>query len=300
MRIVSKQYLPLLALFAALSCASEGDPSQRVGNRVFVSIVPLEFFAERIGGSRVTVRALVGPGQSPATYEPTAKQMTELAESDVLFTVGVPMEERLVPRVRSGFPTVAVVDVREGMPLREADYERLIDEPVSGAEHVHETDPHVWLSPRLSMTIAKNMAETLSRLDPQHAAEYRRNYRLLVEELERLDADLTQLFAPHRGKELVVYHPAYGYFANEYGLEQVAVEAGGVAPGSRRLAQLIAQARARGVKTIFVQPQISPTAARTIAEVIGAEVIQLDPLARDYIENLWDMAIKIQSAYANG
>ena len=99
---------------------------------------------------------------------------------------------------------------------------------------------------------------------------------------------------------MIVFHPAYGHFANEYGLSQVAIERGGVPPGSRQLALLIERAREKGVKAIFTQPQFSSTTAEAIAETIGADVIQLDPLARDYVENLWDIAIKIQSAFEDG
>jgi zinc transport system substrate-binding protein len=300
MRIDPRHFFLLLALFALTGCAPAGEDSRRTGNSIYVSIVPLEFFAERVGGPNVTVRSLVGPGQSPATYEPTAKQMADLAESKVFFTVGVPIETQLVPRVRSGFPSVEIVDVRDGMPLADIEVVRLVDDSDGGAGHDHEADPHVWLSPRLARTIAGNMSKTLSRIDPAHAVEYQRNYQSLVQELDRLDAELTQLFAPLRGKELVVFHPAYGYLANEYGLKQVAIEAGGVNPGSRRLVQLISRARSRGVKAIFVQPQFSSTAAEAVAEEIGAEVILLDPLSREYVENMWDMAIKIHSAFTNG
>lgn len=299
MRIDPRQFCLLLALFAAVGCEPEKDDAPRSAISIYVSIVPLEYFAGHIGGANARVRSLVGPGQSPATYEPTAKQLAELAESEVFFTVGVPIERQLVPRVRSAFPSVHVVDVRDGMPLADIEIERLAGDPGEPADHEHEADPHVWLSPRLAKSIAGKMSETLSRIDPAHAVEYHRNYQLLVQELDRLDAELTQLFAPLRGKELVVFHPAYGYFVNEYGLKQVAIEAGGVNPGSRYLVHLISRARSRGVKAIFVQPQFSSTAAEAVAEAIGADVVVLDPLARDYVENMWDIAIKIHSSFTN-
>ncbi len=301
MRNVLLLILILLASCTLLGCAQSGDVTTAPGSySVFVSVVPLEFFAESVGGSFVTVHSLVGPGQSPATYEPTTKQMAALAESKVFFVTGVPVETQLAPRVRSMFPSVDIVDVREGMPMQEVAVERLTDESRRGSDHHHESDPHVWLSPRLAKTIAKKISDTFSDIDPAHSQDYFQNYQRLAGELDRLDSEITRLLAPVRGREIIVFHPAYGHFANEYGMSQVAIERGGVTPGSRQLALLIESAREKRVRAIFTQPQFSSTSAGAIAAPIGAEVIQLDPLAGEYVENLWDIAIKIQSAFEDG
>jgi zinc transport system substrate-binding protein len=301
MRNVLLLILVLPALCALLGCAQSGDVTTAPGSySVYVSIVPLAYFAESVGGPYVTVHSLVAPGQSPATYEPTTKQMTALAESKVFFVTGVPVETQLVPRIRSMFPSVDIVDVREGMPMQEVAVERLTNDTRGSGGHHHESDPHVWLSPRLAKTIAKKMSDTFSEIDPAHSQDYFQNFQLLAAELDRLDSEITRLLAPVRGREMIVFHPAYGHFANEYGLSQVAIERGGVTPGSRQLALLIERAREKRIKAIFTQPQFSSTAAEAIAEEIGAELIHLDPLARDYVENLWDIAIKLQSAFEDG
>ena len=103
---------------------------------------------------------------------------------------------------------------------------------------------------------------------------------------------------PLQGKTLLVFHPSYGYFADAYGLKQIAVEMGGKEPGARQLARLIDRAKEDGVRMIFVQPQFSKGSARTIAEAIGGAVVPLDPLARDYLENLERMARDINRAFA--
>jgi len=260
----------------------------------------LEFFVERVGGSRVEVQSLVGPGQSPATYEPTTRQLAALADSKLFFTVGVPIETQLLPRIRTSFPGVGIVDVLEGIPLTPPSTERLGQVPDGGAGHRHELDPHVWLSPRLAAMMSRNVLNALSRIDPEHSDEYRRNFEQLEKDLARLDAEIKRVLAPIRGKEMVVFHPAFGYFAAEYGLRQVAIESGGVTPSSQQLARLIQHARARQVKAIYVQPQFSPTAAQMVADEIGAVVIELDPLSRDYVKNLRTMAIKILSVHVNG
>ena len=285
-------------------CGDSGDKREREEpdrKSVFASIVPVEYFARRIGGRYIDTHSLVEPGGSPATYEPTTKQLAFLARAEAFFIVGVPMEASLVPRIRSNFESVEIVDVRDGIPLMrpEAGFQSP-DGPRASPNHHHEFDPHVWLSPRNAGIIAWNICESLVRIDPEHAFEYADNLRELLADLGSLDAKIAKLLAPYQGQELFVFHPAYGHFAQEYGMKQVAIEEGGVTPGSRRLARLIESARERGVTAVFVQPQFSSTAAVTVADAICADVIELDPLAPDYLENLWDMATKIQSACENG
>lgn len=293
-----------VCLLLLSGCSTERQENTGSAEKIsaFVSIPPLAFFVERIAGENAEVHVFVGPGQSPVTFEPTAKQMARLARSDVFFSVGVPFEEALLPRIRENMPDVEIVDTSAGISTRSFSHERLID-TAGGTEaaHVHHgPDPHVWLNPRHAQTLAGNVYQTLVRIDPARSGRYEQNYRELISELEHLDAELSELLAPLKGTEIVVFHPAYGYFAEAYGLKQVAIEEGGVPPGSKHLAQLLEKARERGLKAIFVQPQFSRTTAETLAREIGAQIITIDPLSADYLVNLRELAIKIHSVYGNG
>jgi zinc transport system substrate-binding protein len=172
-----------------------------------------------------------------------------------------------------------------------------------GAEsgpHSHDTagfDPHVWLSPRLGITIAQNIRNALVEIDPVHAQIYAENCSRLVMELNDVDAEIARVLAPYKGREFFVFHPAYGYFADAYGLTQIAIEAQGGAPGPKHLVEVIDRAKAQGARAIFVQPQISATYAQAVAKAVGAEVVLLDPLAMNYTENLLHMAHKLAEAY---
>jgi zinc transport system substrate-binding protein len=277
----------VLAALVLAGCGDGGGDTKTGELSVFVSIDPLRFFVETIGGDRVGVFTLVAPGQSPATYEPTAKQLAALAGSDLFFLVGVPAETTVVPRLRSGFENVFVCDVLEGIDLIEG----------HAGHGSHEgPDPHVWLSPRHAVGIAENVTRCLIRRRPAHADEYRKRLEELRGNLMQLDEELTQKLAPFRGMDMVVFHPAFGYFAEAYGLNQVAIEQDGIAPGSRRLAQLIDSAREKGVRTVFVQPQFSSSVARNVAGEIGAELVALDPLSADYIANMRRIADAVHSA----
>ena len=280
-----------------LSCDSSGPPPAGDRLSVFVSIEPQACFVERVGGRHVAVEVLVAAGQSPATYAPTLQQVVRLGKARAYFRIGVPFEGPLLERIASSAKSLEVVDTRAGIRLRRLDEPHEHEGEEAG--HGHEAgieDPHVWLDPKLVKVQARTICATLSRLDPGHAADYQANLAAFEAELDAVDAKIAKALAPVRGREILVFHPAYGYFADAYGLKQVAVESGGKSPTSRQLVALIERAKAGGVKVIFVQPQFSRRSAEAVAGAIGGAVVPMDPLARDYIANLERMAEAVGQA----
>lgn len=280
-----KAALALLSALAltALGCGRPAPKADGGRLRVFASIPPLAYFARAVGGPRVQVETLVQPGQDPHTYEPTPRQMAELARARLLFLAGFPYEKALVPRLQSSMPRLELVDTREGIPLL----------PEAGEQ---EMDPHVWMSPRLARRQAQNIRDALIRADPVGESTYRAGFGLLAAELQEAHVELARALAPLAGRELLVYHPAFGYFAAEYGLKQVAVQTGGKEPTARELSRLIQTARERGIRVVFVQPQFSQAGAQAVAEAIGGAVVPLDDLPSDYLANLGDMSRKLREA----
>jgi len=267
-----------------------GTSDGRAALSVFVSIPPQAYSVARVGGERVTVGVLVRPGQSPATYEPTPTQMVALTEADVFFRIGVPFENGLMARLEASTPDLNVVDTRRGIDLRPMDADG------HGDAHEAAKDPHIWLAPQLVIVQARTVCDELRRLDAAGAGEYEANLQALVADLEALDREIAETLAPLRGGEILVFHPSYGYFADAYGLKQVAVEVEGKEPSPRQLQAIISRARDRNVRVIFVQPEFATTSADAIAREIGATVVPLDPLARDYMANLRDMARRIRES----
>ena len=272
---------------------------------VFVSIPPQATFVERVGGDRVRVGILVPPGQSPHTFEPTPKQMAQLAGARVFFAVGLPLEKRLLEKARAANPGLRVVDTRQGVPLRHMAADEAgphtHDEAEPADEHGHdhaagEPDPHTWLNPRYAKIQAATICRTLQEMDPPRKDTYQKNLEAFQADLDEVDARIAKALAPVKGKELLVFHPAFGYFAEAYGLRQVAVEIEGKEPNARALAALIDRARAGGARVIFVQPQFSPKTAEAVARAIGGAVVPMDALARDYLGNLEEMAAKVLRA----
>ncbi|WP_456386966.1 metal ABC transporter solute-binding protein, Zn/Mn family [Desulfolithobacter sp.] len=290
--------ISLLLLFLTLTISLPAVAMARI--TVFVSILPQEYFVERVGGERVQVQALVQPGQSPVTYAPAPRQMATLSRADVYFRIGVPFEKSLIPKLQRSVPHLSIIDLRQGLDMLSGDHDHkgLQNEDVHAKEREksEDLDPHTWLDPRLVKKQAALIRDTLIRLDPAGKEFYQQNYETFAADLEALDRRLREVLAPLTGQTIYVFHPAYGYFCRAYGLRQKAVAPGGKGPGPRHLASLIASAREDNVHVIFVQPQFSSSSARTIARAIDGAVIPLDPLARDYLANMERIAGRIAAA----
>ncbi|OGP61459.1 MAG: hypothetical protein A2V67_12255 [Deltaproteobacteria bacterium RBG_13_61_14] len=269
------------------------NPSSKL--KVVVSILPQKYFVERIGGPDVDMEVLVGPGQSPHSYEPTPKQVARLAEAQVYFRIGVPFEDALLAKISDAFKELKVVDTRSGiqlLPMTAPDQDANLPR---GAP-----DPHIWLDPKLVKIQAGTIAVTLSQLDPAHAAEYEKNLQAFAADLDRVNAEIAATLAPLKGQSFMVYHPAFGYFGAAYGLKQVAVESEGKEPSAKELADLIDLAKQEQVKVIFIEPQFSRKSAEAVAAAVGATVVAMDPLAPDYLHNLEAMAGQIRQALTEG
>jgi zinc transport system substrate-binding protein len=166
-----------------------------------------------------------------------------------------------------------------------------------GKEGQEEPDPHTWLNPLNAIIQAQIMAESCSALNPSRAEYYQENLNRLRQVLQELDETLAAALAPFKGQSFLVYHPAFGYLAGRYGLTQMTVERDGKEPGPRQLAATLEQARARGVRIIFVQPSLPRRQAAALARELGAQIVAVDPLAKDYILNLRQIAGQLQAGW---
>lgn len=158
-------------------------------------------------------------------------------------------------------------------------------------------DPHVWLSPPLVMQQARNILDALVAADPEGRSGYATRYREFISEVVDVDLYLMEKFAaPDAKGQFMVYHPSWGYFADAYGLTQIPVELEGKEPKPAQLQGLIERAREDGVQVVFVQPQFSKRSAEIIAKAIDGEVVEVDPLAVNWAENLRSVADHFASA----
>lgn len=297
------------AAFLAVALVSPVCAADRI--EAFASIPPQAYLIERVGGDRVRVSILVQPGQSPHTFEPSPSLASALSRSDVCFSIGLPFEDQLLRDVEAANPDLLVIDSITGLETHGVDstagahahdadsdagtHAHGVD---STGSHHHETDPHVWLSPRAAVKIAGNVRDGLASVDPEGIQLYDENLARLTAELAALDSEIAATLAPYRGMSFFVFHPAYGYFAREYGLRQIAIEVDGREPGPRDLASVLSEAKDRRVRTLFLQPQHSSPVAETAAREIGAEIEMLDPLGQDYFAMMKQITQRISEALA--
>lgn len=300
-------------IFAA-SCLCPVSSAMAAGPMpVVVSIVPQSYFVRQIGGDLVDVQVMVQPGASPATYEPKPGQMAALANARLYFSVGVPFETIWLKKIAASNPDLVIVRTDEGIKKRlmtaghthENDNHHMPATQASGhgsdAGMNHESesdpagsDPHIWLSPPLVKQQCIKIRDALSLADPRNTDTYRKNFDDFSVRLDNLDTRLKASFAGYQGKQIMVFHPSWGYFADAYGFTQIPVEIEGKDPKPSQLKWLIEHAREKGITAIFVQPQFSVKSARLIAREIRGRAVVADPLAGDWLANLEGIAARFR------
>ena len=237
---------------------------------VAVSVQPLAYFVDRLAGERARVEIMVPPGASPHMWEPSLEQVRAAHSAAPYIKVGHPhfaFEQTWLRRLLETSSELPVVDCG------------------AGAEDL-EGDPHLWVSPRAARRFVPAIAAALRERLPQDAAAVTANELELLAAIDALDAVLAQTLAPVRGHRFYVFHPAWGYLARDYGLEQIAIEEGSKEPSAAELAALIRDATTAGAKVVFVQPQFSERSAHVVASELGARLVSLDPLSRDWPQSL--------------
>lgn len=279
----------------ALGGCGDGEPPEGMDQlSVIVSIQPQVFFAEELGGQYVDAEPMLPPGHSPATYEPTPAQMSALDGADLYFAIGVPFERTLLPRIEKLYPQLRIVGIQQGIERLQL-HGHTHGDDTAAVSH-EDLDPHIWMDPNLARAMAENMAEVLAEVSPEQAGVFSENLVDLGLRLDSLDAYIHRQLQSLDSRTFYVFHPAYGYFAGAYDLNQVAVEVGGKEPSAQQIAQFIKRAKADNVRLILVQPQFSSAAAETIAEEVGAEVVEVDPLAHDYFEMMRELARTLRAS----
>jgi len=293
-------------------------PAMGAQTNVFVSIMPQKYFVEQIGKDLVNVDVLVMPGANPHMYEPSPKQMTQLSKAKAYFSIGITLEETWIPRIKSANSALQVFETDHGITKiamvahhheehgenHEAhEHEHAIHEHSEEHEHAmhghaeehghHEhkgLDPHVWLSPARVKIIASNICAGLVEIDPANKLAYERNLAAFIREIEKTDKAIADKLAmvPKNRRSFLVFHPSWGYFADQYGLTQITIEEEGNEPSPKHLAEIIEHGQELDIHVVFVQPQFSRKNAQVIADELGAQVLPLDPLAEDWKKNLLD------------
>lgn len=276
----------LLALsLLASGCARQRPPSEQDDGKVTVvaSIAPLAYFAQRVGGDQVHVEMLIPPGYSPHTFELKPEQMRLLSRAKLLVLNGIGLElwaDDLVGA--ASYPELKVVKTAEGLALIN----------LSGHEHDHSGNPHVWLDPIYAIYQVEKIKNALIEVDPAGAEGYQLNSQALIADLRNLDAEIKATVADFKFKRFISQHAAWTYFAKRYGLVEAAVieTKPGREPSPGEIADIIQTIKKTGARAVFAEPQLSQKAALAIASETNAEVVLINPLGRppdyDYLATM--------------
>ncbi|MCK9279759.1 MAG: zinc ABC transporter substrate-binding protein [Melioribacteraceae bacterium] len=276
---MNRKIIFLIVCVLSLSGCKKEEKIQTANSKlkVSVTILPYADFVNRIGGKFVEVNTLVPPGASPESYEPEPLKLIELGKSDAyLLTSSIlGFENSLTNKIKSENKNFALIDLSKGI--------KIID-----------NNPHVWLGIKEVRIISENICDYLVSKMPEEKEYFLTNKSKFITQLDSADNFIKNIVEQMENKAMLVYHPAWGYFANDYGLEEIAIEKDGNNPKASDIAKLIDKARVLKIKTVFMEKQFDSSPAKTIADEIGAKIEFIDPVPTDFIKNLYDIAEKLK------
>ena len=279
----------LVATLVTISLAACSPAPQTAGDKigVMVTVLPQVEFVKAVGGDRVEVTAMVPPGANPHTYEVTPAQMTKLSKAKMYAKVGSPLEFELtwLDKLAAQNHDMLMVNCGQGIGLMESADP---DEP--------GIDAHTWTSPQNVKIMVNNICTGLSQISPADQPYFEKNRDSYLAKLDALDADIRSSLTGLGNLTFIVYHPAWGYFARDYGLKQLGIERNGKEPQAAYMARLIQEARERKIEVIFVSPQFDTRSAETIAREIGGRVVSIDPEGSDYLDNMREVSAAFREA----
>jgi zinc transport system substrate-binding protein len=286
-----RKLIGLLAIASILvSCQTTKKPAVKI---VFASILPIQYFADQITGDLYTSEVMVPPGVGPETYNPTPRQMSEMAKASAFFANGyLGFEEAFVEKFRSNNPNMLFVNTSNGVPLIHA-------EGHDHGDHAHEkgVDPHTWSTPAGARIIARNIYDGMVKIDPANQAAFKNNLDQLIARIDSVDNAVKSILASLPSRKFMVFHPALGYFAQEYNLEQLSIEFEGKVPTPRHIQNIVLEAKEHNIRNILIQKEFDVENADIIANETGSQVIQIDPLAYDWPKEMINLAHKMAGTH---
>lgn len=277
-----------IAAFSFFACTQVQKTEKQI---ISVSILPQKYFVERIAGDVFDIHVITPPGASPETYEPTPRQIKTLDESVLFIANGYLLFENHLLEKSGKQLAEKTIELSNGIDL-------IAGDEIDHGDHVHlhGVDPHYWLSPKEVRIQADAILNALIHIDPNYKNVFETNHAEFLKDLDLLDAHLVSLFSETTIRTFLIYHPAFTYLARDYGLEQLALETDGKEPTGSHMKNIIDLVNEKGIKTIFIQSQFNKLAAEVVAKEIGGTVEVLDPLPDDWLENMYDVAHKLQKA----
>lgn len=271
------QKLTTLLILTSLLCSCNTPTETDSKKTIYVTIAPLRAIVEEVTDGDYNVEILVPKGASPETFEPTVSDLIALNDAEQIFSIGlINFEQSLVGSVKE---RNKVVNLSQGI------------KPLAGScshcnhAHAHGIDPHIWTSPRALQRVVENIGLAMHRIAPD-SVKYRDNAYKLLHKLNKLDSLCNNNIKTNGVAAIMIYHPAFTYYAKDYAIEQISVEQDGKEPSPRQLTALVERARQHNITKLLIQPQYSKDKLQPLASECGAEIVEIDPLSEDIIAEI--------------
>ncbi len=287
MRIMRISIIVLLMALtlALLSCGQKKEKAGFGKPVVTVSILPLKFFVDQIAGDLLEVNVMVPPGASPASYSPSKRQMTALEDSPIYFTISALGFERIwLDKTAASQPDLKMIDLGEGLKLERTEHQVIHQDH---AHHHHNTDPHIWMSPRHAGVISLMIYQELAKMFPEYSEVFTNNQKILTDSIYAMHVRIEDKIAPLQQRSFIIFHPALTYYAADYGLKQISMEWEGKEPSPGHLKEIVETARKERVDKVLIQSQFDTEQAAILAKEINADIEQIDPLDENWFEQIW-------------
>ena len=286
-------YILFVSCFVA--CTSKG--AKKTENQtIAVSILPIQYLVDRVGGGDFETVCIVPPGSSPETYEPTPAQMRHLSRSEAYFQLGLlDFEQALEAGLAYNAPGLKNINLSDGLTLLEG---HVHDHSHEGMDHhhAHGTDPHAWLSLSRMKNVTCRIAGTLAQIRPDSVQKYRRNAELIISSIDSLDSRISDSFSGLNLKTFLIYHPFLSYFSDDYGLVQLAIEDEGKEPSAAHMKELVRLAENLELTTVFYQHQANSNTVEALAKEARLTPVALDPLSYEWLSNMESIAESIYNS----
>lgn len=281
------QIVLLLLTFFFIDC-TQSKKSENTSDKTIltVTIDPQRYILEHIIADNFTINTLVPPGTSPETYEPAPSVMVDMGKSKMYYMVGdLGFEKAWSKRLAENNPNIKIVDCSKGIEMIKGKEHNHTDE--NGHTHSHgELDPHIWSSPTAVKVMSENMVNSLIEFDPDNRELYQNNYEIFINKVDSTDSIIRELLNDIPTRSFIIFHPALGYFAQEYDLHQYSIEFEGKNPSPAQIKMLIDIAAKEKINTVFIQKGFDEKNAEVLARQIGAEIFEINPMGYD-----WDIEL---------
>ena len=266
--------------YVAINNSSNSNLNGKIG--VGVSIGPEVEWVNAVGGDKVHVTLMVPEGSDPHTYEPLPNQLTQVSNAKMYVEIGSPLEfeTNYMDKIKSANPNMLIVNASEGIQLI----------PNAAENESTTMDPHDWVDPKNAMIMVNNIYNGLVQVDPADKDYFQKNRDIYMAQLKQLDENTTKILKDKNGTDILVYHPAFGYYAKDYNLTQVGAMLNDEEPSPQRIAMMVNIAKQNNITVLYNEPQYDPKFMQSIASQVGGQVLTVNDLDEHYIQNMINVA----------